>query len=161
MSDIESSQNHYEDIMTSEDKRPEVVLLFSNLRKELPNLTKLLENCSDHRGYEDVIYRFYHESFKVYRIQDQTLKIVETLKNLLPGRELNKMFLLIVEKGTGMEWSKAVNKHWFEVTRPMLEAFFHARYFLEMAVKYGGDLEYPPNLLPSGWASLLHLYDLR
>jgi hypothetical protein len=43
----------------------------------------------------------------------------------------------------------------------MLEAFFHARYFLEMAVKYGRELELPPTLLPSGWAALLYLYNLR
>jgi hypothetical protein len=34
------------------------------------------------------------------------------------------------------------------VTRPILEAFFHARYFLEMAVRYA-DLETPPEVLPS------------
>jgi hypothetical protein len=32
---------------------------------------------------------------------------------------------------------------------------------LEMAVKYGKELERPPNFLPSGWAALLYLYDLR
>jgi hypothetical protein len=42
-----------------------------------------------------------------------------------------------------------------------LEAFFHARYVLEMAVKYGDDLDEPTNLLPSGWAGLLYLYNLR
>ena len=50
---------------------------------------------------------------------------------------------------------------WLAVTRPILEAFFHALYFLEMAVKYGKELKYPPNRLPSGWASLLYLYNLR
>jgi hypothetical protein len=44
---------------------------------------------------------------------------------------------------------------------PILEAFFHARYFLEMACRYGRELEHPPNLLPSGWASVLYLYALR
>ena len=41
------------------------------------------------------------------------------------------------------------------------EAFFHARYFLEMACRYADDLEEPPSLLPSGWAGLLYLYGLR
>jgi hypothetical protein len=48
-----------------------------------------------------------------------------------------------------------------ETTRPILEAYQHAKYFLEMAVKYGSQLERPPNLLPSGWAAVLHLYGLR
>lgn len=41
------------------------------------------------------------------------------------------------------------------------QAFFHARYFLDMAVKYGTELDAPPQMLPSGWAGLLYLYNLR
>lgn len=52
------------------------------------------------------------------------------------------------------------NARWTEVTRPILEAFFHARFFLEMAVRYA-DLEKPPLPLPSGYAALLYLYGLR
>ena len=43
----------------------------------------------------------------------------------------------------------------------MIEAFFHARFFLEMAVKYGKELEFPPQMLPSGWAAFLYLFNLR
>jgi hypothetical protein len=43
---------------------------------------------------------------------------------------------------------------------PILEAFFHALFMLEMAVRYA-DLGEPPQMLPSGWAALLYLYDLR
>jgi len=46
-------------------------------------------------------------------------------------------------------------------TRPILEAFFHARDFLEMAVRYGRRLDAPPRVLPSGWAALLELHGLR
>ena len=53
------------------------------------------------------------------------------------------------------------NEHWPDVTRPILEAFFHSKYFLEMAVKFGRSLEHPPRLMPSGWAALLYLYNLR
>ena len=41
-----------------------------------------------------------------------------------------------------------------------VEAFFHARFFLEMAVRYA-KLETPPRPLPSGYAALLYLYQLR
>jgi len=54
-----------------------------------------------------------------------------------------------------------VSATWDASTRPLLEAFFHARYFLEMAVKYGAELDEPPTTLPSGWAGLLYLYNLR
>ena len=52
------------------------------------------------------------------------------------------------------------NANWTVVTRPIVEAFFHARYFLEMAVRYS-TLEEPPMPLPSGYAALLYLYGLR
>jgi hypothetical protein len=45
-------------------------------------------------------------------------------------------------------------------TRPILEAFTHAKSMIEMAVRYA-DLPAPPAPLPSGWAALLYLYDLR
>lgn len=54
-----------------------------------------------------------------------------------------------------------LNRKWLEVTRPMVEAFFHARFMVEMAVRYGRELEEPPTLLPSGWAALLYLYKIR
>jgi hypothetical protein len=52
------------------------------------------------------------------------------------------------------------NQNWLAVTRPIVEAFFHARFFLEMAVKYGRELDSACSL-PTGWAAFLHLYDLR
>ena len=80
---------------------------------------------------------------------------------LAPGRALNEWFLRIVRDGTGRVFEPEHNRRWLEETRPILEAFFHARYFLDMAVRYGGTLEAPPRLLPSGWAAFLYLYDLR
>ena len=146
---------------SSEDKRPEVQLLFSNLKKELLNLSELLLECNEHLWGEDLIYRFYHTSYKVFFLQNMTIKIVEQLKKLHPDRELNKLFNLIIREGTDKEFIKGEGQKRIEITRQILEGFFHARYFLEMAVKYGNELEYPPNLLPSGWAALLYLFNLR
>jgi hypothetical protein len=67
----------------------------------------------------------------------------------------------IVKQGTSKEFSLADNDNWLAVTRPILEAFFHARYFLEMACKYGRELKEPPDSLPSGWAAFLYLFNLR
>jgi len=44
----------------------------SNLKSALPELEKLLDECSDHWGYEDPLYRFYHQSFKVYALGQTT-----------------------------------------------------------------------------------------
>ena len=143
------------------DQRPAAQELFANLKGALPDLKALLEKCSSHWGYEDPVYRFYHHSFKVYRLQETTAEIVKALQALAPGRELNDAFMQIVREGTGKAFALEHNTVWMETTRPLLEAFFHARFFLEMAVRYGEGLESPPNLLPSGWAALLYLYDLR
>jgi len=134
--------------------------LLRNLRSREPELTALLEECSSHWGFEDPIYRFYHQSFKVYALQGQTSRIVSALESLAPDRPLNPWFRQIVEQGTGKSFKQDDNADWSRITRPILEAFFHARFFLEMAVRYA-TLREPPLSLPSGYAALLHLYGLR
>lgn len=131
-----------------------------SLRRDRAELQELLDRCSDHWGYEDPVYRFYHQSFKVYWLQQTTRSIADRLQALAPGRPLHPWFVQIVQAGTGKTFRPEDNARWPEVTRPILEAFFHARYFLEMAVRYG-ELEAPPQLLPSGYAALLHLFGLR
>ena len=37
-------------------------------------------------GFEDPIYRFYHQSFKVYALQNETARIVRVLQSLAPDR---------------------------------------------------------------------------
>ena len=134
--------------------------LLQNLRRDKVELEKLLAQCNDHWGYEDLVYRFYHQSFKVYWLQERTQSIVQRLQALAPDRPLDSWFVQIVQEGTGKVFKTEDNKRWTEVTRPILEAFFHARFFLEMAVRYG-DLEKPPQILPSGYAALLYLFGLR
>jgi hypothetical protein len=147
------------------DERPEVRQLLKNIKAALPQLTKLFHESGDHWAYEDHVYRFYHRSFKVFHRQDATLKIVEALKSLAPRNAtstgLNPFFLDIVKDGTGRTFKISDNSRWPKATRPILEAFFHARYFLEMIVKYGKELKVPPAMLPSGWAAVLYLYNLR
>lgn len=161
---FEGDEGHLRDAepKVSEDrKRESEWLLLRNLREREADLKANLEASSDHWGYEDPVYRFYHESFKVYWLQERTWSLVALLQELSPnGRPLDPWFLEIVAKGTGKEFAPEDNARWVEVTRPIVEAFFHARFFVEMAVRYA-DLEAPPPLLPSGYAALLCLYGLR
>jgi hypothetical protein len=145
--------------MTREDHDKLEQQLRAGLRAKATDLASLLQSVSDHWGYEDPIYRFYHQSFKVYGLQEETTMIVEALQSLLPDRPMNPWFLQIVREGTGKEFAMADNERWLEVTRPILEAFFHARYFLEMACRYTDAPE--GHTLPSGWAGLLYLFQLR
>jgi hypothetical protein len=135
--------------------------LLESLKRDHLKLEALLKKVNGHWCYEDGIYRFYHKSFKVYRLQKVTNEIVEALQAIMPDRPLHEWFLEIVKEGTGKEFDLSHNTKWLEMTRPIVEAFFHAKYFLEMAVKYAKELREPPSPLPSGWATFLYLYDLR
>src|SRR5437763_9224412 len=143
------------------DDRQEVQDVVANLRASLPAFEKSLGDCQSHWGYEDPVYRFYHHSHKVYALQETTSAIVAALQSLAPALTLNESFMAIVRDGTGKKFEHQHNRRWLEVTRPIVEAFFHARYFLEMAVRYGRQLKSPPRHLPSGWAAFLYLYNLR
>ncbi|MFE8033287.1 hypothetical protein [Thiohalocapsa marina] len=149
-----------EDFLTRIDDRPEAQQLLSNLKRDLPALTALRDECHGYDG-EDGIYRFYHGSFKVYWLQDLTERMVTQFKHILPERTLNHRFSQVIDQGTGKVFVKRQNMCQPEATRPIVEAFFHARYFLDMAVKYAQELDDPPCCMPSGWAALLYLYDLR
>jgi len=144
-----------------EKRRTAELLLLKNLRAEKQSLENLLASCNDHWGYEDPIYRFYHQSFKVFFLQESTKSIVSALRALLPEQPINEWFEKIVNDGLGQSFTDQTNENWLAEVRPVLEAFFHAKYFLEMAVRYAGEFEEPPTTLPSGWASLLYLYGLR
>jgi hypothetical protein len=95
------------------DKRTEVKELLDNLKKALPALATLLEECSDSWIYEDGIYRFYHQSWKVYNdLQFSTLEIVKKLQEMAPERPLNEWFITIVRQGTGKTWKREDNENW-------------------------------------------------
>lgn len=135
--------------------------LLAAIKSSLPALEELMKRASNHWGYEDPIYRFYHGSFKVFHLQHSTKEIVAALRALLPAVELNQMFLSIIRDGSGRSFATETNSRWLAETRPIVEAFLHARYFLEMTIRYGKELDEPPSTLPSGWGAVLYLYNLR
>lgn len=135
--------------------------LLLSLKADLPALEALLEEADSHWGFEDPFYRFYHQSWKVLGLQGLTLQIVESLRKHDRGRGLNDWFLEIVAAGTGRNFSQEMNRNWLDETRPILEAFFHAKTFLSLAVRYAKALDNAPRLLPSGWAAVLYLYNVR
>lgn len=174
--------------MSPDDKLADDARLLAQIKEALPQLKALLEEVDGHWSREDGIYRFYHQSFKVCYLQGTTLKIVAALRELWPGRELNAWFCQIVAEGTVgappppdadlsglspqvdgrpviggavLTFDHSWNADWLRHTRPIVEAFMHARFMLEMAVKYGRELDDATSSLPSGWAALLYLYDAR
>jgi hypothetical protein len=162
LSDEREGQKHEPSapLLPEAERRALEAALLSAAHAQHEALKQLLDASSDHWGFEDPVYRFYHQSFKVFWLQQRTDTIVQRLCRLLPERPLHPWFLEIVRRGTGKEFAISDNDRWTLVTRPIVEAFFHARFFLEMAVRYA-KLETLPRPLPSGYAALLHLYQLR
>jgi len=144
--------------MNIEQKILESDKLLQSIKASLPELTTLLEETDD---VEDGVYRFYHQSIKVYRLQSYTEDIIAKLQTLAPHLRMNEWLTQIVTEGTGRERDNVDNDNWLATTRHMVEAYFHARYFLEMVCKYGQELDSSPMVMPSGWAAVLYLFDLR
>ena len=139
--------------------------LLRNIKVNLHTMEKLLDKISGEWEYEDMIYRYYHHSFKVYRLQAVTTEIVDELRKISPHSGewmFHRYFVDILKKGCiDREWTQSDNRKWQETTCPFVEAFLHAKFFLEMAIKYGKKYDKAPVLLDSGWAALLHLYRIR
>jgi hypothetical protein len=145
----------------SEHRDEYTAKLLQSIKSHLPELENLLAQVEEHWAMEDLVYRFYHGSFKVYGAQGLTEEICKAMQALLPDRSLNAWFREIVAQGTGKKFEEESNDNWFPQTRAILEALFHAHYFLKMACKYGRELDTPPQPMPSGWAAVLYLYNLR
>lgn len=144
-----------------EDRSRIELILLQNFYAHLPAMQALLARINEKWCYEDGMYRFYHQSFKVFGLQEQAQEIVKLLKEVAPEeRGVCSYFQEITAAGTGREFKMEDNQHWMERTAPIVQAFLHAKYFLEMAVKHA-ELKEPPQMMPSGWAALLCLYDLR
>ena len=148
-------------LMSLADIQAEEAKLLANMQRDLPRLEELLETIDGHWGYEDRVYRFYHQSFKVFDLQASTANAVAALQSLAPHLPLSTYFTEIIAEGTGKSFTYEMNQRWTKETRPIVEAFFHAQYFLAMVCKYGRELKEPPTSLPSGWAAVLELYGIR
>ena len=134
-------------------------ILRENLKEKAQALKALLEKANARSGYEDGFCEFYAQSFKVFSIQEMTVAIVEMLESLLPGENMNPFFEKVIAAGTGKTFTRDDNKRWVESAGPILTAFLHARFFLEMACEYTD----PPHgwILPTGWMALRTLYGIH
>lgn len=147
--------------LTAEERLARDQMLLDILKRELPQLEDLLARM---RGwYVDRMYRFYYQSFKVYDMQEFTTEAVELFRSF--GSEvnqpLNKWFEAIVAEGTGKTFEFEHNREWLRHTRPIVEAYWHAMYFVEMMVLCARTIDRAESVLPSEWAAVLMLYGMR
>ena len=135
--------------------------LLASIKERLPELKELLKKVSSDAYTEDAFYRFYQQSPKVYWLQEHTREIATVLQSLAPGRSLHGWFEQVIGDGTGRVLQMEDDRRWVQETRPIVEAFLHARTMLEFVVRYGTELDAPPRRIPSGWAAVLYLFGVR
>jgi hypothetical protein len=131
-------------------KRMDEVL--GRIKTRLADIDALLAEYAEHWAEEDGVYRFYHQSFKVFdRLQPLTKQGFELITEI--GDEQDppcEWYCQIVKEGAEHGFNKTTNSEWLAQTRPILEAFWHTKYFLTMMAKYAKQLDSAPQCLPSG-----------
>jgi len=149
-----------------EERERMIQKLFASIKENKDAIHKLYEaNCG--HVYEDRIYRFYHYSFKVFYLQDSISDIMEFLDKINPRpidyeHRFNKWFLDIVEgaKKEG-EFKMSYNENFPSHARPIVEAYFHCKYFVDMLEAIATKDESPDGTISSAFAAVLELYNLR
>jgi hypothetical protein len=149
--------------MTHEEQMKRMHALLSRIKGHMPELEEVLADIADQWGEEDGIYRFYHQSYKVFEhLQWIIRKGFALIEQIGAGIDtLDPWYCQIVQEGTAHKFTRAANDNWLVETRPILEAFWHTKYFLSMLAKYGAQLETITMPIPSGWAAVLCLFRLR
>lgn len=145
-------------------KQEQHQMLLERLRQRLPHMHALeLQSGTDSPDTEDLLYRFWHQSMKVYALQEHTLAIWRELeKSSLPGLGLDPWYLAILDDGTGLSSRPEDNADWLKATRPVVEAYLQSAYLLQLVIRYASTYhEAPGGYYESGWAAILHLYRMR
>ncbi len=70
----------------------------------------------------------------------QALDVLQQIAHAI-DRPLSPWFTEITAQGIGVHFVMEHNTNWLVHTRPIVEAFLHAKYFVEMMVKYGRTMD--------------------
>ncbi len=115
--------------------------LLVRITARLPELEELARTLE--KAEEDGVYRFYHGSYKVFYLQDPVKRAFALIKEI--GGEADPPhfgYARIVEAGTAHDFQEErTNGNWDVETKPILEAFWHTKYFIKMMVKYAKELK--------------------
>ena len=139
--------------------------LLRRIRAELPALEAWQAEADDENG----VYRFYHHSNKIFHLQKLIKagwKIIDKIgMSGQPPDYLHEWYIEIYLEGAILDFKEWMNSEWLKHTRPILEAFWHTKYFIQMMFKYGQLLEPNSEELLQGmapdWAAVLYLFELR
>ncbi len=148
----------------AEDRDKKEKIIFDNLVAKLPELIELKKELDSNYLFEDMFYRFYYQSFKVYGLQGVTTNIVKLLREISVTNtdRLNEFFEEIIAAGTGIKFDMDHNQEWTKHTRPIVEAYFHAARWIDVLIDVA-QKPFPPKgeAISSGFAAFLCLYNAR
>jgi hypothetical protein len=135
--------------------------LLVRIKEHLPELETLLEEMSE--AEETEVYWYYHSDPRTFGLQHFTERACSLFRRISSHDhgDLALLFEIIVREGTNRPMNLVHSKVWIQDAAPVLASFFHARYFVSQHVKYAKELSTSPDILPSGWAAVLCLYNLR
>jgi hypothetical protein len=135
--------------------------LLANIKAKLDIVEPLSRSFA--KSEAEFVYRFYHQSFKVFGYKELIRYAVSFFESLSPNsKPLNSWYRSITDSGLEKEFTDATNENWLNETQPVLYAFWHSRYFVDQMLSAAKTLEAaPPQVLPYDWAAVLYLYDLR
>lgn len=143
---------------------PDHQALLARLRQQQPQLDALHTAIgSGSVVSDDLMYRFWHQSLKVYGLQQATLDIRRQLEQAAdPDRGLDPWYETIVTAGTGHRFTLDDNSRWLDATGPIVTAYLHSAHLLRLARDAAERYETAPEgWYEPGWATLLHLYRMR
>ena len=101
------------------------------LTQKVPSLGNILARCLKSPP---------PSAFAVAPVQEPVREAFTLIKEI--GREddtPNSEYARIVETGTAHKFGATTNENWDVETKPILEAFWRTKYFLNMMVKYARD----------------------
>jgi hypothetical protein len=134
--------------------------LLANIKSKIEIVDSLAASFT--KSEPEFIYRFYHQSHKVFGYKETIRYSMQFFESVAPqSRPLNDWFRNIVDAGLSKEFNDSTNANWIDETRPLLEAFWHTKYFVNQMNSAAKSLDTAPDILPYDWAAVLYLYDLR
>lgn len=113
---------------------------------------------------DDLVYRFFHQSFKVYRLQAVNREAVEFLETFLkPEHERGFDFQMreLIAAGAGnIEFKDEHNLEWGRHTRPFVELYLHVKHILDCMLE-APEAQKEKSCLTIPFATVLSCFNLR
>lgn len=131
------------------------------IRKQLPDLVGLSDESSG-PAFQDMIYRYYHGSFQVWKLQPWVGRCVLAFGAVFPGIPINGLYCEIVHSGLREILHSSFNRTWSQHARQVVDAALHTQLVLGAVVRIAKSTDQQvPQALSPDWGIALSLWNLR